>query len=463
MSDDVIAEEKEHRSSRSSFKGTGFLRLWTGESVSLAGAEVSFMAIGIAAATTLAATPWQMGVLEAAESAAVLLLGLSSGVWADRYERRRIMQLANVGRCLLVLSIPLFYWFDALTMPLLYAVVFGVGALTLLFDSAMSAYLPRLVPRHQLGRANSWMEASTSVGNVAGPGLAGLLIQIMSAPLALIVDAVSYLVSTITLAGLPKAEPGGPDSAAGADAADTSDGRPHERTDPDGEKEPHRESHRKAVMAGLSLLLRDRIQRPMVLAAAHFNIFHAMFYSVHTLYVLRVLDFSPALLGATSMAGGLAGLIGATSATTVSRVLGQGRALVLVYAAPGLSAVLVPLAHAFDHRGLAIVLVSLSTFTWTFAVIINLVISETVKQTLVPDHMLGRVTASTRFISWGVQPVGALLGGLIGSWIGLGQVMLLSAAGLFTSALWPLLSPVRRLVEPPPAADTDDRRQPTDR
>ncbi|MDQ0797261.1 MFS transporter [Streptomyces sp. B1I3] len=435
MSDDLITQQKQKAAGRrkESFRGTGFLRLWSGETVSVAGTEVTFMAIGIAAATTLAATPWQMGVLEAAESAAVLLLGLSAGVWADRYERRRIMLIANLARCVLILSVPLLYWLDALTMPVLYAVVFLVGALTLLFDSAMSAYLPRLLPRSQLERANSWMEASTSVGSVAGPGLAGVLIQVMSAPVALVVDSVSYLVSYLTLSRLPQAPPS-------ADPG-TPDAEPQE-------------SHRHAVLKGLHLLRVDRIQRPMILAAAHFNIFHTMFFAVHTLFVLRVLDFSPGLLGATSMAGGVAGLLGASFTPALTRLFGQGRTLIIVYAAPGLSALLVPLAHHTGDRGLAIALVSLSTFTWTFAVVVNLVISETVKQTLVPDHLLGRVTATTRFVSWGVQPVGALLGGWLGGRLGLSEVMVVSAAGLFTSALWPLLSPVRNLVGPPDD-DTD--------
>ncbi|WP_442804350.1 MFS transporter, partial [Streptomyces luteogriseus] len=218
MSDDLIAEQGQQphpvppgeaakQPKKPSFKGTGFLRLWTGESVSLAGTEITFMAMGIIAVTTLAATPWQMGVLEAAESAAVLLLGLSAGVWADRYERRRIMLMANLARSVLVLSVPALFWLDLLSMPVLYLVVFLVGALSLLFDSAMSAYLPRLLPRSQLERANSWMEGSASVGMVAGPGLAGILVQIMSAPVALVVDSVSYLVSYTTLSRLPKAPP----------------------------------------------------------------------------------------------------------------------------------------------------------------------------------------------------------------------------------------------------------------
>ncbi|WP_157870005.1 MFS transporter [Streptomyces sp. Root1304] len=423
------------------FRGTGFLRLWTGETLSLAGTEITFMAIGITAATTLAATPWQMGVLEAAESAAVLLLGLSAGVWADRYERRALMLVANVARGLLLFAIPLLFWFDALTMPVLYGVVFLVGAFTLLFDSAMSAYLPRLLPRGQLERANSWMEASTSVGTVAGPGLAGLLIQVVSAPVALVVDCFSYLISCFTLAGLPKAAPAPADPQ---DGKGEGDGAVAGAGASAGEPEP-RESHRKAVLKGLLVLRDDRIQRPMILAATHFNIFHAMFFAVHTLFVLRVLGFSPGLLGATSMAGGVAGLLGASSTPFLTRLFGQGRALVLAYAAPGVSAVLVPLAEQWDNRALSIVLVSASTFTWTFAVVVNLVISETVKQSLVPDHLLGRVTATTRFVSWGCQPVGALLGGWLGGRFGLAEVMYVSAAGLLTSALWPLLSPVRAL------------------
>ncbi|MER6099895.1 MFS transporter [Streptomyces sp. NPDC001728] len=424
------------------FRGTGFLRLWTGETLSLAGTEITFMAIGITAATTLAATPWQMGVLEAAESAAVLLLGLSAGVWADRYERRALMIVANAARGLLLFAIPLLFWLDALTMPVLYGVVFLVGAFTLLFDSAMSAYLPRLLPRGQLERANSWMEASTSVGTVAGPGLAGLLIQVVSAPVALVVDCFSYVISCFTLAGLPKAAPAPADPA--DDVEREGDGEGTEAGAEAGERE-QRESHRKAVLKGLLVLRDDRIQRPMILAATHFNIFHAMFFAVHTLFVLRVLGFSPGLLGATSMAGGVAGLLGASSTPFLTRLFGQGRALVLAYAAPGVSAVLVPLAVQWDNRALSVFLVSASTFTWTFAVVVNLVISETVKQSLVPDHLLGRVTATTRFVSWGCQPVGALLGGWLGGRFGLAEVMYVSAAGLLTSALWPLLSPVRAL------------------
>ncbi|MCK8435681.1 MFS transporter [Streptomyces sp. D2-8] len=286
------------------------------------------------------------------------------------------------------------------------------------------------------------MEGSASVGMVAGPGLAGILVQIMSAPVALVVDSVSYLVSYTTLSRLPKAPP----SADPVEESDAPEGKPGPAAEP-GCARP-KETHREQVLAGLRVLRHDRLQRPMTLAAAHFNIFHSMFFAVNVLFLLKNLDFSPGLLGATSMAGGIAGLVGASCTPLLTRTLGQGRALILVYAVPGLAAVLVPLA-AGTGRVVAVTLVTVSTFVYTCAVVVNLVISDTVKQTLVPDHLLGRVTASTRFISWGVQPIGALLGGWLGTWLGLVEVMVLASAGLVASALWPLFSPVRSLIRLP--------------
>ncbi|MET7426140.1 MFS transporter [Dactylosporangium sp. NPDC005555] len=413
-----------------SFKGTGFIRLWSGETASLAGAEISFMAMSLTAVITLSASPLQMGILEACESLAVLFLGLSVGVWTDRYDRRRLMLAANLGRCLALLVVPVGFWFGFLSMPVLYAVVFVVGALTLLFDSSMSAYLPTLVGKSLLTRANSWMEASRSVGTVAGPGVAGLLVQVISAPLALLVDAVSYLVSWFTLAGLPRKPPAQ---------------RPADEPEV---------SHFRDIGHGLRFLWSDRIQRPMVLAATHFNIFHAAFFAVYTLYVLRVLHFSPALFGVMSMAGGAAGLLGAVVTQRVTDRLGYGPTLILVYATPAVSALFVPLASSTGNTVGAAFLVATGIFSWTFAVIINLVVSETIKQSLVPDALLGRVTATIRFISWGIQPLGAVLGGALGGAIGLGRTMLIAAVGLLTSALWPLFSPVRDVRTLP--ADSDE-------
>lgn len=411
-------------SERSPLKGTGFRLLWAGESVSLAGTQITYMAVGVTAVNSLGATAWQMGVQQAAAPAAVLVFGLSAGVWADRHERRRLMIAANVARALVILAVPVLYELHALSVPALWGLAFVFGALTLLFDSALSAYLPGLLAQHQLERANAWLEGSAAVGGVAGPGLAGLLVQVMSAPLALLVDVGSYVVSCATLLRLPDSPPAGRAGRAGAPV----------------------ETHGGAVRAGLRLLRHDPVQRPMVLASAQFNVFNGMFSAVYALFVLRVLGFGPGLLGACSVAGGAAGVLGAATVPRLTRLLGQGRALIAAYAVPGLSALLVPLAAHASGRPVAVALVAASSFSWTFAVTTNLVITETVKQTVVPAAMLGRVTATTRFIAWGVQPVGAVLGGVLAEALGLAPLLTLAAAGLLTSPAWLLRSPVRTLT-----------------
>ncbi|MFJ8587796.1 MFS transporter [Streptomyces sp. NPDC093595] len=403
----------------SELRKTGFFRLWTGETLSLAGSQITYFATPLIAVLVLDAGSWEMGLLGAAGSAATLFFGLSAGVWADSFERRRLLQFANLARALVLAVIPVLWLLDALTIWALLAVTFAVGALSLLFDSAMSAYLPRLVGKKQLGPANSWMEGSSAVGDVAGPGLAGVLVQFLGAPLAVMVDAVSYAASALALRGLPRAEPAAPEGP--------------------------REKHLQAALSGLRLLMRDPVQRSLALAAAHFNFFTAMFYALYTLYVVKTLGLSPALLGVLSAAGGVGALLGSATAAWISRRFGYGVPLALAYAAPGAAGLLVPLA---EGRGQvwALVLVGLSQFGWVLAVVVNLILSETIKQALVPDHMLGRITGSVRFISWGVEPFGALLAGALGAGLlGLRNTLVLSALGLLTSAVWPLAGPARTL------------------
>ncbi len=416
--------------------GTGFFRLWAGESVSLVGTQVTSFALPLIAVLTLHASPWDMGLLGAAGSTATLLFGLPVGVWADRYERRSLMHLANAGRCAALLAIPVLYWTGRLSVPVLFAVAFLVGALSLLFDSAMSAYVPPLVGREGLTTANSWLQGSVSVGDTAGPGLAGALVQFLSAPVAIVLDAVSYVASSAALATLPKAE--------GA------------RMDDDGEQQ-----HLRFVFAGVRLLRRDRIQGPLALAAAHFNVFTAMFFALYILYVVKVLGISPLLLGFLSTAGGLGGLLGASVSGRLARRFGYGPVLGAVYALPGVAGFLVPLAQSFG-RPMSAALVGASSALWACSIVVNLVLSEAIKQAFVPHHMLGRVTATIRFVSWGVEPLGAAAGGaLAASRLGLRGTMIVAAGGVATSALWPLLSgAVRRLHSLPSDSPATEGRAP---
>ncbi|NLU71715.1 MFS transporter [Streptomyces sp. HNM0575] len=416
------------RTARQDLAATGFFRLWTGESASLIGSQVTLFALPLVAVLVLDANAWEMGLLGAAGSLAVLLFGPSIGAWVDGMDRRTAMQAANVLRCVLLLSVPAAYLLDSLHLWLLLLVTFAVGGLSLLFDTAMAGYVPTLVGRRRLVGANSWMQSTISVSDTVGPGLAGALVQVLGAPLAILADAFSYLVSMVALRRLPKAPPG------------------------EGASE---EPHFRAIVAGFTLVLRDRVQRPMMLAATHFNLFTAMFFAVYMLYLVKVLGFSPLMIGLLNVAGGVTGLLGAWISSRVAERFGYGAVLTVAYAVPGAAAVLVPAAQLF-REPLSAVLVGASTALWSFSVIVNLILSETIKQALVPSAMLGRVTSVIRVASWGVEPVGSLLGGAIASTaLGLQHTLVLAAAGVFTSMLWTLFSQVRSLRSIP-AEPADD-------
>lgn len=406
----------------------------------MAGSQVSVFAIPLVAVLTLHVGAWQMGLLGAAGSLAIVFFGLSAGVWADRYERRRLLILANLARAAVILVIPALYWAGALSFTALVVVSFLIGGLSLLFDSAMSAYLPRLVDKADLERANSWIQSTESVGDLSGPGFAGLIVQVLGAPVALLLDSVSYLVSSLALTSLPKAEPiREPDAAP--------------------------QSHRAAVLSGFRILWGSAVLRPIALAAAHFNLFTAMFFALFTLYTVRVLGFSPFLLGAVTMTGGVAGLLGSAAAVRLSGRFGLGRTLIACYIVPGFAGLLVPAAQSFD-KPVAAVLVGASTFLWSFSVVILLILGASLRQQIVDDAHRGRVSATFRFISWGVDPVGALLGGALGaSAFGLRRTLIVSALGIVLSALWPLFTSVRTVRSVSESvtetiADSDDDLEP---
>lgn len=407
-------------SKKSALAATGFFRLWTAESISLTGAQVTTLALPLLAVLTMDAGAWETSLLTAAAGAANLVFGLSAGVWADRYERTLMMHIANLGRLIVLVAVPLLAWADALDIWVVALAAFLVGAFTLLFDSAMVPYMPRLVGAKNIGPANSWLEGSEAVGDVAGPGIAGTLVQWLSAPVALLVDAATYVVSSVALLGMPKAHPEKPEGA-------------------------EKERHWDAVVSGLKLLRRDRYQWPLAIASTHFNFFGAMFAALYLLYAIRDVEMSPFTLGAMTMLGGAAGLIAAAVNQRVITRLGIGPTLVLSYALPGVTALPVGFAHLLD-KPVGLTLIGISQFSWVFGIVVMHVCVNTIRQTLVPDHLMGRITASVRFMSWGVNPLGALVGGAMASTaLGLANTLVVASVGLLTSTVWPLLSQVRKL------------------
>lgn len=404
-----------------------FFRLWSGQSVSSFGSAITTLALPLTAVLALKAGPVQMGLLAAMGFLPHLALGLPAGVWVDRWPRRPILVVTDLGRAALLGSIPLLALFGALRMEYLYAAALLVGVCTLFFDVAATSYVPSLVDRNDLLEANSASALSSALAGTAGPALAGGLVQLLTASVAIAVDALSYVVSACCAVLIRAPEAPAP-----------------------------RQQRRRLwseVAEGLRVLVQDPILRPIIGASAVGSFGGAMRQAVLVLYLVRGLGFSPTLLGLVFAASGVASVLGALLAGPARDRFGPGPPIVggtllwcagnaLIPLAGGPLALVVPLVLA------AQVLSGVGTPVYS----INQI---TVRQAIVPYRLLGRVNASRRFLVFGVIPLGALLGGALGQAFGLRQALIIGVAWQALSVLWLLLSPVRMLrVLPAPLAGT---------
>jgi len=361
-----------------------------------------------------------MGVLNAAEFAPWLLFGLLAGAWADRVRRRPLLIAADLGRALLLGSIPVAGLLGALHLAQLYAVAFLAGSLGVGFGVAYQAYLPTLVARERVLEGNSKLELSASVASVAGPGIAGGLVQLATAPLAIGLDALSYLASALSLAMIGAPEP------------------------------PLATQERRQlwpeVREGLHLVLGNPLLRALAASSATNNFFANVLFAVYILYLTRALAVTPAILGAIFAVGSVGTLLGAAATTRLTRRLGLGSTMVGAALFLGVGNLLVPLAGSSTA---AVPLLLAARLLSGFALPpynINLV---SLRQVVTPDRLQGRVNASMRFFSAGAMPLGALAGGALGQTIGLRPTLALGAAGTLVGVLWLLRSPLRHLRTPP--------------
>jgi hypothetical protein len=280
-----------------------FRKLWAGETVSLFGSEVSELALPLVAVLVLDADAGQMGLLAAARFAPFLMVTLPAGAWVDRRRRRPVLISSNLGRALLVGLVPLLAGLGLLRMGHLYAVAFAVGALTVLFDVAYQSYLPSLVKREQLVEGNSKLQASASAARVGGPGLGGLLVQLVGAPRALLLDAGSYVVSAASLLAIRNREP--------APAAE-GDGQPRTRL-------------RQEIGEGLAVTYRNPVLRSLAGLAATYNLFSQVIDALLVLYATRELGLSAGSSGWSSPPAASAPWPGPPSPAAWSAGWGSGR------------------------------------------------------------------------------------------------------------------------------------------
>ncbi|WP_018349397.1 MFS transporter [Longispora albida] len=388
------------RSQTSLYRHRDFRQLWAADTVSQAGTAVTLVALPLVAISVLHATPAQAGLLVACEYLAFLLLGLPAGAWADRYRPRRIMLAGDLGRAVLLGSVPAAAAFGVLSLPQLYAVAFGMSVCTVFFDVAYGGYLPRLVPAEQLTDGNVKLEVTRTIAQVGGPGIGGLLISALTAPFAVLVDALSYLGSAALLARIRT--PGQP-----------------------GTREPGG-SLRAEIGAGLRFVFGHRQLRGITLTAALSNLFGTIGFSLLLVLLAGELRLPPVLCGLVFTAEAAGGLIGALLTRRIVARIGERLALSVPVA---VSAVLwllaVPMFQADWRLAVAFVLHGLGWVVFmTFRIS-----SVSYRQRLCPPELLGRMTATVRFVVWGAMPAGAVIGGLLGQWLGVRPALWIGAAG----------------------------------
>ncbi|MFN8500273.1 MFS transporter [Kouleothrix sp.] len=399
-----------------------FMRLWIGQTVSQLGSTISREALPYTAILALHASPLQMGLLGAAGTAPLLLLGLFAGVWADRVRRRPLMIAADLIRALLLLSIPLAYALGWLRIGQLYVVAALAGTLTVFFDVAYHALLPALVEREHLVEANSKLGISDALSEIGGPTLGGALVQLISGPLTLLLDALSFLFSAAMLLRIGAREP--------------APARPAER-----------EHVGRDLAAGLRFVWASPLLRAIALSSAVRNFFGWFFGAIYGLYAIRVLGFGTATLGVVVACGGIGALLGALLAAPASRRLGVGPALLAALLVGTLGPGMIWLAGAAP--ALALPLMVASQIVGDAAMAIATINQLSLRQASAPDHMLGRVSASMQVLGEGVGTLGLLAGGALAELIGLHATAGVAALGIAAAALLALASPLRRQRELP--------------
>jgi MFS family permease len=374
----------------------------------------------------LDASAFQVALLGTVEFLPFLLFTLPAGVWVDRLRRRPILVIADFGRAAALVSVPVAYAFDVLTIWQLYVVGFVVGTLTVFFDVAYQSYLPSLIRRNQLVDGNSKLELSVSAAQLGGPATAGGLVSLLTAPWAVLTDAISFLGSALFVLRIRKRE---------------------EVIQPAATAE--RRGMRAEAWEGMQFVFRDRRLRALTESTVIFNFCANGAFAVYLVYAVRSLGLSPAAIGVIFSLGNVGWLAGALLAGRLSARLGVGRTIIFtgLLAAPAL--MLVPAAPQSTPIPFLIAAGVISSF----GLVIWRVAQVSLRQAITPDHMLGRVNAVSRFLMWGTIPLGTLLGGALGSTIGLRETLWIGTIGASFTVLPVLFSPVRALVSVPDMPD----------
>jgi len=421
------------------WKHRAFMLFWSGETVSLFGTQVTLLALPLTAVLTLNATASQLGFIRFVEQLPYLLFTLLFGAWVDRRRRHPVMILANAARALLIVLVPLFAVFGLLQLWLLAAIAFAVGIFTVLFDVTWLAYVPTLITSDEFVEANGKVATSASAAEVAGPGLGGLLVQLLGAPVALLADAVSYVVATITLVAIRAPEPA-----------------PHVQPGQRG-----RLLH--DIGVGIAVVWRNLNLRAIMLMSGLWNLLFSVADTAFVLYAVRELHLGAGTLGAIYAVGAVGGLIGSAISTRLGQRGRFGPVLGIAFTFGTVPWLLLPAAAG--PLPVMVVAFTLAYFLVRTGLGLWSVLVLSYRQAVTPLHLLGRVGASLRFVSYGLGALGFLLASGLTSILSLHATLWLAGGGFVAILLVVLLAtPLPHLralpTAPDPALVDDDTAMP---
>jgi len=405
-----------------------FMLLWSGQTVSEMGSAVTQLALPLTAVVVLKASTFQVGLLMSAATAAFALIALPAGAIVDRRAKKSLMIWCDAARMVIIGSVPLAAALGVLTMGQLYAVAITAGVCTVFFDVSYQSYLPVLVNAEHLIDGNGKLGATQAFAQVTGPGLGGGLVGLVGAAGAMTADAISYLVSVVTLAAITTRE-----------------------------IKPRRDAQkslRKEIAEGLTFVLRHPILRKIVACTGTANLFGGMAVALEIIFLVRVLHVRPAGTGLLIAVASLGGVVGGVLSVRLTRAIGSARIIWFSMLVFGLPQLLVPLAE--PGWRVAAFVVGMTAFA--FAAVLYNVAQLSYRQAICPPELLGRMNAAVRWVVWGTLPLGGLLGGTLGAALGVRTTLWIAFAGSWAAGFWVFFSPLRRMRDI--TSDLEDDRAP---
>lgn len=412
-------------------KKPDFRNFWLGHTVSSFGVQITTVAIPLIAALTLEASSLEMGILSAVEFLPFLLISLFVGVWVDRKHKRPLMIIADIVRAVVLIGIPFSIYFNILSMPILYVIAAVVGINTVIFEIAHASYLPTVVKNEELVEGNSKLEFSSSSATVVGQSIGGALIQVLSAPLSILFNVGTYLLSALYLALIKKKEA------------------------PIEVPEETEQNMWADIREGTTFVFHHNIIRPILIGTVIFNLFTYVIEPIFILYISRTLALDPIYIGLIFSMSGVGALLGAFIAGPMANRLGLGKTLVFSLFVAGFVSLIIPVATLMPTLP-AVILIMVMYMIDAAMVIVYNINQRSLRQAVTPQNLQGRMNASIRMFGMGVVPIGAVLGGWLGGIIGTTPTLIVGAIGLMCSSIFIIFSSVRTVSQPASSGITQD-------